>query len=306
MSFNLYACGGLGVNIANRLNNNQVNKFFIDTSKSNLKEHNTDSLFILDNVDGAGKFRPKTYEHFKDIASDVLIKFKPSETLNVVLSSLSGGSGSVIAPLITKELVSNGFNTIVIGVDSKHSAIELENTIKTLKTYRSVSSKSNKSIALFYLSNTSREETDLNTLSFLNLLIAITKSEGTTEFDTTDLHNFINFEKVTDNEPNVGILEVNLNKEFKLLKNTNVVSTILVTSDVNSSIKTNIPEYLSTCVVLDEEFKNKEIRIDNILGELSVIVSSLDKEYKNLMDNKKLVKVKEVEIDDDNEDGIVL
>jgi hypothetical protein len=307
MDLNLYACGGLGVNIANKLLDIDINKYFIDTSKSNLKpESAADDIFILDDVDGAGKHRPKTYEHFKAVSSDVLIKFKPSEKLNIVLSSLSGGSGSVIAPLLAKELISNGYNTIVIGVDSKHSIVELDNTIKTLKTYRAISDQTGKSIALFYLENMNRLDTDSNVLSFIHLLAALVNPYATEEFDTTDLHNFINFEKATDNKPGVGILDVNPNSENDPIKNTSVVSTILLTSNYDSHIKKPIPEYLSTCIVTDDAFKDKELRLDNTLGLLSLIVEKLSSELKGLQDDKKLVRVNDLQIEDSNEDGIVL
>lgn len=87
----LWSCGGCGTNIAKQITDLDIEINYIDTSNANLKGVKSDNIFVLDDIDGAGKDRSKTYEHFKDTASDVVIKFKPSPLLNIVVSSLSGG-----------------------------------------------------------------------------------------------------------------------------------------------------------------------------------------------------------------------
>lgn len=302
----LFACGGCGTNVAKQISDLDIEINYIDTSNSNLKGIKSDNIFILENIDGAGKDRSKTYEHFKDIASDVLIKFKPSSSLNVIISSLSGGSGSIIAPLITKELISQGHNTIVIGIDSKHSVKELDNTIKTLKTYQSISAGLKKAISLFYIENTNRKDSDNRAIWFINLLSLLVNKQHTEEFDITDLSNFINFDRVTNNSPTVSIIEVNENEVITPEKNTTIVGSILLTTNKYSSIKPVIPEYQSTCIVIDPQYKNEDIRVDNILGKLSVIVDNLDRELKELHDNKKINKFKELEVQGSNSDNVVL
>lgn len=302
----VWACGGAGCNIAKQIKDFDCDIYYIDTSTSNLKGIKTDNIFLLENVDGAGKDRSKTYEHFKHIAEDVIIKFKPSNSLNVVISSLSGGSGSIIAPLITKELIKRDLNTIVVAIDSKHSFKELDNCIKTFKTYKSISDITKKSIAIFYVENNDRRETDQRVIWFVALLSLLVNKQHTEEFDTTDLTNFINFDKVTENSPNVGIIEINANETITPEKNTSIVGTILVTTDRQSTIKPVIPEYLATCIVTDPQYKNEDIRIDNVLGKLNIIVSNMEKEIKELQDNKRINKVVDLNVEKSNEDGVVL
>lgn len=302
----VFACGGCGTNVAKQISDLDVEVNYIDTSTSNLKGVKSDNIFVLENIDGAGKDRSKTYEHFKDIVEDVLIKFKPSQSLNVVVSSLSGGSGSIIAPLVAKELIRNGHNTIVIAIDSKHSVKELDNTIKAFKTYKSISDGIKKAISIFYIENSNRKESDNKAVWFINLLSLLVNKQHTEEFDTTDLTNFINFDRVTDNAPTVSILEVNENETINPEKNTTIVSTILLTTDKHSTIKPVVPEYLSTCVVTDPQYKNDDIRVDNILGKLSIIVDDLEREIKELQDNKKINKFKELEVQGSNKDDVVL
>ena len=302
----VFACGGCGSNIAKQISDLDIEVNYIDTSTSNLKGVKSDNIFVLENIDGAGKDRSKTYEHFKDIASDVVIKFKPSSSLNVVVSSLSGGSGSIIAPLVAKELIRNGHNTIVIAIDSKHSVKELDNTIKTFKTYKSISDGIKKAVSIFYIENSNRKESDNKAVWFINLLSLRVNRQHTEEFDTTDLTNFINFDRVTDNVPTVSILEVNENETINPEKNTTIVSSILLTTDKHSTIKPVVPEYLSTCIVTDPQYKNEDIRVDNILGKLSIIVEEMEREIKDLQDNKKINKFKELEVSNSNSDDVVL
>lgn len=91
MTLSLYACGGTGINIAKMIREMDIEINYIDTSSSNLKTVNSNNVFLVDGMDGAGKDRSATYEGFKDISEDVLLKHKPSEELNIVIGSLSGG-----------------------------------------------------------------------------------------------------------------------------------------------------------------------------------------------------------------------
>ena len=302
----VYACGGTGGNIGKQIDDLDVDVCYIDTSVSNLKNVDMDQVYLLDGYDGAGKHRATAYEGFKDAAEDVLIKFKPSKELNVVISSLSGGSGSVLSPMLVKELIKSGHNTVVIGIDSKNSVIELDNSIKTLKTFKSISSSVKKSITLFYVENNVRKEADARAIRFINLLSLLVNKEHTSEFDVSDLSNFINFDKVTDNSPNVTVIDINPNETIFPEKGTTVVSTILVTTDCNRTIQEVIPEYLSTCVVTDPNYQCEDIRIDNSLGKLSVIVDNLEKLITVFKDNKRVNRHKDLEVVGSNEDDIVL
>ena len=292
----IYAAGGTGTNIGKGIKDLDVDICFIDTSDSNLRNVDRDHVFLVPDISGAGKDRSLTYEKFKDISEDVLIKFKPSDTLNIVVSSLSGGSGSIIGPLLVKELIASGKNTIVIGIDSRHSLIELNNSVKTLKTYKSISDATGKSVSLFYVENHDRKEADQRAMQFVNLLTLLVDKQNTDEFDVTDLRNFINFENVTDNRPSVSVLDVGQNEPITPEKNTSVVSTVFMTTDRNATIYPVTPEYLATCVVTDKSFTVGDVRIDNVLGKLSIIVDNLDQEIKQCTDNKKINKFKDLDV----------
>jgi len=302
----IYAAGGASGNICKQITDLDVNVSFIDTSNSNLKDVNDEYKFIIPGADGAGKDRSISYEVFKPYLDDILIRFKPSNQLNIVVSSLGGGSGSVLGPMIARELIKNNYNTIVVGIDSKHSLKELDNTVKTLKTYKSFADSSNRCISLFYIENNSRKEADQQVIRFINLMSLLIDKYNTSEFDSADLSNFINYNRVTDNQPSVSIIDINPNESNVTEKNTTVIGTILVTTNQNSVISQPIPEYLATCIVTDKDYKNEDIRIDNVLGKLSIIVNNLEELIKKYQDNKKLNKHNDIIVTSNTDDGLVL
>jgi len=302
----LYCAGGTGINIGKMINDLDVTVNYIDSSISNMKDIDPKNVFLIEGLDGAGKHRATAHDKFKHLAEDVLIRMKPSQTLNIVISSLSGGSGSILGPSVARQLVLGGYNTIVIGIDSRSSVIEIDNSIKTLKTYKAISDNTGKAIAMMYIENTSRKEADKRAIWAISLFTLLTDKNNTSEMDTSDISSFINFNRVTDNAPSVSMIEFNENTAIVPEKNTNNVATILVTKDQNSSIKPVIPEYLSTCIVTDPNYNNADIRIDSSLGKLSIIVEGLEKIMKESQDQKKVNKFQDLEVKGATEDGIIL
>lgn len=306
MSVRIYCCGGAGTNVGKQIKDLDLDVCYVDSSDANLRDVKHDQIYLIEDQEGAGKNRSITYNNFKDVVGDVLIKFRPSTDINIVVSSLTGGSGSVQGPLLVKELIQGGFPTIVIGIDSRSSTIELTNAVNTLKTYKSISNQIKKSISLFHVENTSRREADKQSTSFISLIALLVNRQKTSEFDVTDLRNFINFDTVTNNSYDVSVLEVNPNEQVFPEKGTSVVSSILVTSDVDTSIEPVVPEYLATCVVTDPEYNMEDLRIDNLLGKLSIIIDEFETQIKELADTKKINKVKELVVESNTDDGFMV
>lgn len=302
---NVICCGGAGSNVGKQITDLDVNTFFIDTSTSNLKGVDENRIYKVEGIDGAGKDRKITHENFKN-PDEVILHAKLVGKVVVLVHSLSGGSGSIIGPVMARELVKQGFTVFVVVIDSTTSVIEIDNCIKTLKTYKSFSNGLKKSFSIYPIHNGSRKEADGRAISFINLLSLLVNKEHTEEFDTSDLRNFVNFDNVTDNEPNVSIIEINANESIVPEKNTSIVSTVLLTTDKNSSIKPVIPEYLSVCVVTDKNYKNEDIRIDNVLGKLSLIVGGYEAQKKECSDNKRINKFNDVEVGETTDDGAVV
>lgn len=303
----VYACGGAGVNIGKNILPASANVIFVDTSKSNLKDVKNDNIFLLEEMDGAGKERAFTYENFKDIAGNVLIKHNPSDELNIVITSLSGGSGSVIGPMLARELATMNKNVITIAFISTSSAKEIDNSIKTLMTFKSLAAKSKKAMALMVLDNRiGRSQVDKKIIQTVNLFSLIIDKSRTEEFDMADLKNFINFDKVTQNAPCASVIDIAEKKDKQDRKGEHTVATIHVTSNKESDIDEYNPEYLATCILTEKDAKEIDIRIDNLLGAIDNIITDCQHLLKTFEDNKKVKNLKDKVVVEDSDDGIVL
>ena len=164
MSVTIYATGGTGVNIGMQVADLDTNIHFIDTSNSNLAKHRGENVYLVEGMDGAGKDQSVTYNHFKGQAGDVLTKFKPSEHLNIVVTSLTGGSGAILGALIAKELITQDFNTVVIGVISRSSLVELRNARNALMTYKAMSKQTDRCYPIFIIDEEQRTDADRQAL----------------------------------------------------------------------------------------------------------------------------------------------
>ena len=204
----IYACGGLGCNLLKALpivteqdiGLANVSRYYIDTSMSNLhdlSENDKPNTYLFEGIDGSGKIRKENHELISKSTLSILQEMKP-EDFSILISSASGGSGSMISSAILSELLKRNKLVVSIVVGSTNSHIEIENTIKTLKTYDNISAKLNKTIAVHYLENSrsiKREEVDKTALSavigFLTLF-----SGNNAELDTADLKNWLHHDKL--------------------------------------------------------------------------------------------------------------
>lgn len=303
---NVYCCGGAGSNIGKAINGTDSKVCYVDTSISNLKGVDVDDIYLVEDRDGAGQLRSNTYAWFRGLEEEVLIRFKPSDTLNVIVHSLGGGSGSVIGPMLAREMINRGHRVIVIAIESRDSTKRIQNTLATLQTYQGVVNSLKSSVSLMYVENDRRKQADEEILTFIELMSVITNKEHVDEFDTEDINNFINFDNVTDYDPGVGIISLIKSKGGESVRGTATVSTIYITTDKDSSIEDNIPDYLTTCYLVSDRYNlYKEVRINNTIGALALLVEDLNKDLEKLSDDRKINKIKTVEVEA-SDDGMVL
>lgn len=292
----VYAVGGSGINIARQVKDLDIQMTYIDTSASNtrgLDPH--DAVFLLEDMDGAGKLRTADiYHRFVETIPKILLQQKPSESLNIVIAGLAGGSGSTGGPALAAELVRMGKNVIVVGLDSTSSVIELENSLQTLRSYRGLVSELKKPLSMFYVQNNNRREADKEALGFINLMATICDKTRTDEFDVADLTSFLNFDRVTANAPTLAMIEFSDNEELLPEKRTSIVGTIFVTKDRNVALKPMIPDYLATCVMTDPEFAEDELRINSVLGKSLILTEELESRIQTHKESRQIHAVKDL------------
>jgi hypothetical protein len=135
----VYGCGGMGTNIINQFGKDLSNKVkirIIDTSKSNLINTPYETTIIDGN--GSGKLRGANVESInKYISSEAFVDKEP-EDINIVIFSLSGGSGSVIGPLLIKELHRQNKAVVALVVAETISQLDTENTSRTFMSLEGI------------------------------------------------------------------------------------------------------------------------------------------------------------------------
>lgn len=218
----LYGCGGLGVNFAtNYITGNQGDGFadiapaFIDTSRSNLipgiPEEN---VYILENTDGSGKVRRENHAQISSSIKNILQRHQPGD-FNIVVFSASGGSGSVIGPLIVSELLTRGMSVVVLTVGSSESNITANNTVNTLKSLAAISKKEGAPVVTYYLHNgggNTRSVVDKQ-LAFATSCLSYLASRQNAELDTKDVSNWLRYNNATEVAPQLSLLDIFIDPE---------------------------------------------------------------------------------------------
>lgn len=316
----IYACGGAGINIGKKLEQfrgtsevgvTDLEITYIDTSRSNLDgtvsgEH----CYLLEGLDGSGKIRRDNYKAISDNTRKILQSFAPLD-INIIISSGSGGSGSVIAPSLATELLDNDQNVIVIVIGSADSRIDIDNTLKTLKSYDAISQKRERPVVAAYFQNsadTPRSKVDESVVSVLFSLTTLFSRENK-ELDTRDLYNFLNYHRVTSFKPKLVGLTVHIGDVPENATN-DVISVASVITD--EAALQFIPEYrcvgyLSADVTPDiaknmpMHFLTHNDSFSAVADALSEKLDSLEKIQKARIDSKTVITSKDVA----NDDGMV-
>lgn len=196
----IVAAGGCGTNLLKLLlqSNTQFDQtpayMVIDTSHSNAqmlpKPVEVHSIGDL----GSGKDRAKnvgaitkyldTHKNFVSEAADITI----------ILFSMAGGSGSVIAPLLAHRLMRHSNRAVIlIGVADASSKRDTTNTILTIKTLSKFATDNDYYLPLMMYSNidVGRVAVNRTIVSRLIEIVDMLSDKGITEIDYTDKMNYL-------------------------------------------------------------------------------------------------------------------
>ena len=244
----LIGCGGMGINIVKRFLNKgddgfaNLDIYMLDTSRSNIpKEVNEDHIYLFDGLDGSGKLRSSNYATIAERSREILQKVKPSD-LTILVHSASGGSGSVIGPVLVSELMKKDTMVIVVTIGSSDSRIEAENSIKTLKSYAVIADKHNKPVNVIYSQNTeTMNRGAVDKVIETNIILSTLFFSGDNrELDKSDLRNFLNYDRVTSYKPMLTLVDF-FSGKVALGKDQSVVTAVtLIDDETQSTLDTHV------------------------------------------------------------------
>ena len=297
----IFAAGGGGTNIVyqlERLRSNtepgfaRIETAYIDTARSNVRaDIPADSLYLVDGKDGSGGVRSENHMDINERIPEILQQFRPVD-LNIIVGTLAGGSGSVIGPLIVKELLKRNQQVIVVGVGDVSSRIFARNTRNTIATYENFAAETGWPVVMHYLEN-SREFTrtviDQKVGDLVVLLSALFSGQNR-ELDSQDLFNFLHFnnKKVTTFEPQLVTLHL-VSGDAQVNDLGNIISVATLANDGQDVGLSITPDYHCTGY-LSREFPAKLadraphhfVTADGIkpqiLAALDELIASLDEQ----------------------------
>jgi hypothetical protein len=170
----VHACGGCGINIADQVLTRVADlgegfsdlKFhYVDTSTSNIDKITPRGEFFkitaqsygAEKIDGSGGSRQK---HAADITKNmptymntIGIHKRITGEYHMVVFSGSGGSGSVIGPVLIKHLLERHIPTIAVVVGDSSNAAYTKSTLGTIATLDNFAISAKKPLVVIYLNN---------------------------------------------------------------------------------------------------------------------------------------------------------
>lgn len=317
MSFQVYACGGTGAAAAARIAasisscKNGENILVADTSDSNISKDQFPNVFILPKLhseyDGSGKLRAKNAEQIKKHVPTLLDQYPPKQ-YNIVISSGGGGSGSVFAPHIAQAIKEAGKICFIIITNNTGSLKTMENTVNTHKSYMNMNK--GRCVPMFVVDNYDVSKADL-IVDFIVSALDTLVNMNNYGLDGSDIYNFMNWDKVTDQSAGPAIITVvkdTIPQEIK-----GVITTITLASTMKEPSFDFVPEY-SAFGVYDSSLSNREGIPDThfVISKVEYaamfesIKNNLEKEKKRIENNKKAsVDDQQYSFDTDGDDIVL-
>ena len=188
-----WGCGGFGINqtkgLPDFLNYDNASFRIIDTSKANTHRQTIDPRIEVHYVgdDGHGKVRGTNLEVLQQKMDQLVFIDDNEADIDVVICSLSGGSGSVVGPLIVKALTRKDKPVIVITVADANSTVDCENSIKTIKTLENFAKNSYVNMILFDNSIEGRNAVDNGIKNKIDMLMKAIDLNDIRELDKSDI-----------------------------------------------------------------------------------------------------------------------
>lgn len=215
-----YGLGGGGVNLVDHILSQIKDDFevtIIDSSESNTKQMaNRDAVkphFITDErsrlLDGAGQNRKLIFPYIQRQVPEIMDQVTPGQ-YNIVIATAIGGTGSMALPFVVKHLLEKDERFIVVLVREAATSLNVTNAIKTIQGLKGLSDSKGRPITVIDYENTRstpRTKIDqhiIDDLALLNLLFADESGEG----DSRDIYNWLNYDKVTENEPGLNLMKI--------------------------------------------------------------------------------------------------
>ena len=309
----VHACGGCGINIAGNVITNVDKLGFVDlkilasdTSDANSKVFSNMKLFKfastdgLDTIDGSGGVRHLNFKHIKKQIPDYIRKSGTAD-LHVVIFSFSGGSGSIIGPLIINALLANNCKVIVYGIGDTSTVLYKYNTRNVIRDLDKFAHANNKSLSLTFVNNADFNngnmelaKTDVDKLLFDNVSLLFAFLSGKINgIDSMDMFNMFDMSQYAYLGVKPGLYGLSIFRgEISLPENSIPVGARSMSSDTNISTDISLKMVHSKAGVTTDAdvctlIKTTPIHAVSHIGYYSELVKEMDDDTSTSLDALK-------------------
>jgi len=338
----LYGIGGAGINIVSDIKNDLMNlgEGFsdisvrtIDTTDKTVKKYDdlADTFYKVESnkvstngLDGMAGER-KNLDAVKSIQTsmkkylDEVVGENKKNEYHILISSASGGSGSLINSILLSMLRQHDYNVLPVIVGDESTLLNITNTINTIVGFNNIARKTNSALGVFYISNSINgvttpkyeKEVNLDIKRYLSV-VSMFVSGDVQDIDQQDMNNFFipSRYKSFDVEPGIYRLGTKVSKMDD--GNAIIVRTAIIkgkdfTIDL-PLLHNKVGTVMDTHI---DVFGNKSFPVFLTLkkNEFNTVVETLQEDYKKLeaiKNTKSSTLEKLSDSVDDEEFGLVL
>lgn len=263
MKITLIGVGGTGINITATVGNDvaelgdgfaSVERLYVDTATSNIKnffEEEPDTFYKIETeqasksgISGSGMERRTNAADMQPALTKFIDKHKLNNRgigeYTIVVFSGHGGTGSVAAPVLIKNLLERNIPTIGIMVGDSASTITAMNTLNTIASMQGIANLTKKPFNLIYVDNNAETKDGVmdsikkanihvfNTLCALSLFL----SSDNFGIDDQDMVNIIDQSRFTTINIKPGLYSMSVfKKDVKLSENVIPIGGRTLTAD---------------------------------------------------------------------------
>lgn len=296
----IYFLGGCGMNIGSVIGNAfpGVDIQYIDSSDANVGDQVDQSkLFRVPGMRGAGSNRRLAYAKAKPHIEPLIAKADPCD-FNIVVFSLSGGTGSAICQLVVGGLLAKEETVVAIGIGSADNGNAIQHTIDTLKTLEATSSVHRAPIILSYHENASGipfGQVDDEVFEAITYLVQLSNQDNH-GLDVQDVHNWANYHKITPLQPSLTALVIHHSRQ----EAATVMEPLTVLSLYNDRDKANpfgspyhskiaYPRDLSAGLADQTHFITTNKAIEDYFRDLTDKQTSMNRQFNSFRSRQTLV-----------------
>jgi len=234
----------------------------------------------------------------------------------IIVSSASGGSGSIMGVLLLKAMLEKDYNVIVVVVGDSSNLLSLNNTINAIASLQSIAKHSKKTVSIIYYNNTvnnltspSTEKDINNKISKMLTIISMFTSGTLQNIDHQDMNNFFRSDKYQTFRVAPGLYSIGVALSELDDSNTIMARTIIDKDTKDINIKVPLLHNKVGYITKEyDEFNTYPMFLILRKGIINEEIKYLKDEYEKLekLKNTKYDEFNALDDADEDESGLIL